>query len=266
MNEEMLISIVDANRVLRYSVEREVQRDRGLFFSGQNYVAPQLAELYERLDNVELLYIPLQDTNVGGLFLRLDSFSVVIINSALSLGNVNHKLIHEFCHIKHPETLTSDFEIIKDYSNYLLEPNERFANLYASSMLMEEKTFLDMWESYGKDNLEEFVARAMDKFEVTYKSIIIRLHTLEKIDDYETSITMMERFSNQADEIFTHYGVYKSVLAPVMVNSAELFLKQLEEEFSEVEHFEDAKNLTINKIKDMLEELAYDTKSNHTPE
>jgi transcriptional regulator with XRE-family HTH domain len=127
-----------------------------------------------------------------------DEFSLIFVNSDQPTPRALFTMAHELGHIlsKEGDTLTIDVDLVA-HSDL-----ERFANAFAACFLMPKAEIQE--ELGGQQPTAESLSRLLERFGVSFESLIFRLHNLGLIDadgrDRLRSLGLKGLVSNIADK------------------------------------------------------------------
>lgn len=139
----------------------------------------RFAELAKAIENrlrIDVLVEKYEDDPLSGAAITDQSFPLIFVNSQQPTPRALFTLAHELGHllIGHNGSIAVDDSFIGD------SPAERQANAFAAAFLMPGGKVDDYIAKY--DRGPESLARMIYDFDVSFESLVFRLHNLQKID------------------------------------------------------------------------------------
>jgi Zn-dependent peptidase ImmA (M78 family)/DNA-binding XRE family transcriptional regulator len=136
----------------------------------------KLAKAIEDRLRVDVLVEKYDDDPLSGAAITDKAFPLIFVNSQQPTPRALFTLAHELGHllIRHDGSIVVDDDFVGD------TPAERQANAFAASFLMPEAKVDDYITKY--DRGPESLARMIYDFDVSFESLVFRLHNLRKID------------------------------------------------------------------------------------
>jgi Zn-dependent peptidase ImmA (M78 family)/DNA-binding XRE family transcriptional regulator len=136
----------------------------------------ELAKAIEDRLRVDVLVEKYPDDPLSGAAITDRAFPLIFVNSQHPTPRALFTLAHELGHllIGHNGSITVDDNFVGD------TPTERQANAFAAEFLMPENKVDDYIRRY--DRGPESLARMIYDFDVSFESLVFRLHNLRKID------------------------------------------------------------------------------------
>lgn len=138
-------------------------------------VFTSLADAIEDVLGVDVIVEPCGD-GIDGASITDPEFPLILVNSRISQTRALFTLAHELGHL-----LAGDGSALNVHEGLAAHTDrERLANAFAASFLMPESRVREIVRTYGRDEVS--IAEMMLEFEVSFKSIVFRLHNLRIIN------------------------------------------------------------------------------------
>jgi Zn-dependent peptidase ImmA (M78 family) len=131
--------------------------------------------------------------NLSGIFLRLDSTQVIVINSAKTIGHQRFTAAHEFFHLEYDRGMTHRVCITGLFNQQT--QSEREADYFAANLLMPSEAInyrLQLRKKEKRNLAIDDIINLEQHFAVSHSAMLIRLRQLEYI-----SQTQMEDLKPQ---------------------------------------------------------------------
>lgn len=132
-------------------------------------------------------------SKLSGIFLRLDSTQVIVINSAKTLGNQRFTAAHEFFHLEYDKGMTHKVCITGLFNQKA--QIEREADYFAANLLMPNEAINYRFQLRRKEKRELAIDDIIDleqHFGVSHNAMLIRLKQYDYISQSE-----LESFKSQ---------------------------------------------------------------------
>lgn len=140
---------------------------------------------------IEVLQLPLKDSEIGALYHEVNGKKYILLNTSLNQSNNNFAMAHELFHVFfHVENTDGDTErYIEQYQD---NEEDLLANAFAGNILMPKQSFIDYYlrlrEVSEKQNIIgenaeitkvlTIIVLLMLNFKTTYMSVVVRLYEL----------------------------------------------------------------------------------------
>lgn len=233
-------------------------------FNNGSLALKQIIKNYAAANNVQvkILYIPLKDIQLWGLFYQLDGIYFIVINSEISLNKQVVALAHEFYHLYSAvEENMVALDILADNVR-TLNIEDKKANAFAACFLMPEHFLKSMFKK--PNTLEEkilLIKMVMDVFMVPFKTAVIRLMEIEFLTKDEGLEIINSTTRNERDK-FESFNAFK-LSKWDMVNDL-LELDDLDTLFHINEDLELMSEKKLNKHKEIVKKITKLLKGNNS--
>lgn len=212
----------------------------------------EMIKNYASINNVEVkvLYIPLKDIQLWGIFYQLDGIYFIVINSEISMNKQVVALAHEFYHLYSAiEENMEPFDILTDNTTSINIEDQK-ANAFAACFLMPEIVLKVIIKKplTIEDKIIQ-VKRLMDNFMVPFKTAVIRLMEIEYLSKEEGLA-----FIGATTRDFRDRFEYKTSRWDVVSNGL-IELDDLDNLFRINEDLELMSSKKLNKQKEIVEQI-----------
>lgn len=232
-------------------------------FNNGSLALKQMIKNYAQTNNVQVkvLYIPLKDIQLWGLFYQLDGIYFIVINSEISLSKQSVALAHEFYHLYSAvEENMVPLDILSD-NEKKIKIEDKKANAFAACFLMPEHILKSMLKK--PNTIEEkivLIKIVMDVFMVPFKTAVIRLMEIEYLTEDE-GLDIINSITRDIRDKFENINTYKnSKWDYVNYNSIEL--DDLDTLFHINEDLELMSEKKLKKHKEIVENIIKTLKGN----
>ncbi len=232
-------------------------------FNNGSLALKQMIKNYASTNNVQvkILYIPLKDNQLWGLFYQLDGIYFIVINSEISLNKQVVALAHEFYHLYSAvEENMVPLDILADNVK-TLNIEDKKANAFAACFLMPEHILKSMLKK--PNTLEEkivLIKIVMDVFMVPFKTAVIRLMEIEYLSK-EEGLEIINSTTRNVRDKFESLNTF-NISKWDMVNDKLLELDDLDTLFHINEDLELMSEKKLNKHKEIVEKITNMLKGN----
>lgn len=232
-------------------------------FNNGSLALKQMIKNYASTNNVQvkILYIPLKDNQLWGLFYQLDGIYFIVINSEISLNKQVVALAHEFYHLYSAvEENMVPLDILADNVK-TLNIEDKKANAFAACFLMPEHILKSMLKK--PNTLEEkivLIKIVMDVFMVPFKTAVIRLMEIEYLSK-EEGLEIINSTTRNVRDKFESLNTF-NISKWDMVNDKLLELDDLDSLFHINEDLELMSEKKLNKHKEIVEKITNMLKGN----
>lgn len=232
-------------------------------FNNGSLALKQMIKNYAATNNVQvkILYIPLKDIQLWGVFYQLDGIYFIVINSEISLNKQVVALAHEFYHLYSAvEENMVPLDILADNVK-TLNIEDKKANAFAACFLMPEHILKSMLKK--PNTLEEkivLIKIVMDVFMVPFKTAVIRLMEIEYLSKDE-GLEIINSTTRKVRDKFESLNAF-NISKWDMVNDKLLELDDLDTLFHINEDLELMSEKKLNKHKEIVEQITNMLKGN----
>ncbi|MBQ6219740.1 MAG: ImmA/IrrE family metallo-endopeptidase [Methanosphaera sp.] len=160
-----------------YEISEQANNCRRKWNINENSPIDIFAEVLDKIDNVTLCFLDMED-NLSGSSFKTGKNKVIFINSNHPLGRQRFTLAHEVYHLEYQKEFvncdidSSDDEIEAD------------ADQFASCLLMSNGA---LFNYERENNIKEwdldYIMKAQQYFQISNSAMLRRLHSLDKISD-----------------------------------------------------------------------------------
>lgn len=234
-------------------------------FNNSSLALKQMIKNYADRNNIQvkILYIPLNDIQLWGLFYQLDGIYFIVINSEISLNKQVVALAHEFYHLySSVEENMVPLDILSD-NEKSLNIEDKKANAFAACFLMPDHILRAMLKKPNTlDDKILSIKVLMDIFMVPFKTAVIRLMEVEYLTQKE-GLDIINSTTRKVRDTFESLNTFK-ISKWDMVNKELLELDDLETLFRINEDLELMSEKKLKKHKEIVDQITKQLKGNKT--
>lgn len=233
-----------------------------------NYTNVEIPKIMNEIGdklNVKVIEIPMKDSNFGAVFFNTTYSKYLLLNS----NQARCKMYFAFCHdIYHVFTENStrymnEKREVHFNSDYVKDPNECKASLFAANLLMPEKIFRKMHKMYcdmgGFASIEVIAIKLMNYFNAPFISVLIRLFELGILKDFTEASDLLAIGDESIKEQLINLGIDDEIIKPTLNNQMNIVIRRLENESAELVKVgfmsEYSCRNVIRKVKDLYDKI-----------
>jgi Zn-dependent peptidase ImmA (M78 family) len=142
-----------------------------------------IVKVLQEDEDVSFIYRPFE-SGISGMFLRLGSTQVIVINTSRTLGHQRFTVAHEYCHLSYDRGMTGRVCVAAKYQQDVRQEQE--ADRFAANLLMPAEAIairiVKRTQNKRELSIDDVVALEQH-FGVSHAAMLIRLRELNHISD-----------------------------------------------------------------------------------
>ena len=164
-------------------------------------------ESYAKKKNIKMsiMYIPLQNNQLWGMFFIKQDVYFIIVNSNIDSYKNNITLAHELYHLMHSVTsgiAPENESFVENGDSVRFELEESKANAFAATLMIPSNILYKIFVLCDS-SISEVIKKSKEVFQVPYKTIVIRL--------YETGIIKKNKCEELLNDRIYCNDIYNNV-------------------------------------------------------